>query len=82
MVVYFTNKKSGDSIPLPRAVKRTSIAFMLPSYNTGTTIRCNYSINVLMAGENSSLLTAFDLSTNEVSQYNTLSGACLVVPVS
>lgn len=78
----FGNASYGDSIDLPRAVTRNSVVFVFPSYNTSTTIRCNFAVVLLSAGAVSFTLYAFDTQTNDASVSNSLAGSYVVFPRS
>ena len=77
----FREKKHGDYIEIGHAVSTNSIVFVFPSYNTSSTIRCNFSIVQISAGRNTFQLSAWDTHTNDNSASTTLAGCYIILPV-
>lgn len=79
---YGSGFKNGDTIKIYRAVTERSIVILNPSYNTGTTIRCNFASDILEIGEDSFKISAYDIETGGPSTSTTLNAFWIVVPLN
>ncbi len=76
----FENKKHGDIIKISRPVTTASAAFLIPRYNAGLSMRCNFSGYVLYNGDDSFPVNAYDIGTETTSTSTTLSGYYVIIP--
>ena len=77
----FRDKKHGDIIKIGSVVNSRSVVYVIPTYNTLTTIRCIYSAVELSAGEDQFKLSAWDTATQDNSTSTNLSGFYVVMPM-
>lgn len=80
IIGYFSNKKNGDYVLLGKTLKVPSFVYILPSYNTYTTMRCIFATISLDAGANSFRVQAWDTATQNESVSETLSGRYIIIP--
>ena len=78
----FVNAKNGDIIQIVGGpVTVISVLFVMPRYNTGTTIRCNFSTATIYAGESTFKINAYDTETGTAPESTTLAGSYIIVPL-
>lgn len=73
----FSSVKYGDSIPLPITFN-DGIGILIPNYNTGTTMNCNFSTDFIR-NRSHILVVAYDVTKQAASTSTTLSGAYFVI---
>lgn len=78
----FTDAKNNDAIKISGGpVTVRSAVFAAPRYNTSTTIRCNFSADIVYAGQDTFTLRAYDIESRTASASTTLAGNYLIIPM-
>lgn len=78
----FTDAKNNDVIKISGGpVKVRSAVFVSPRYNTSTTIRCNFSAEIVYTGQDTFTLRAYDIESRTASESTTLAGNYLIIPM-
>ena len=70
-----------DTITIDRPVQTNSIVFVMPRYNTGSTMACSFSQVELQSGQDSFTLSGYDISTGKAPTSTNLSITYFVLPV-
>ena len=73
--------KNGDTVKISQPVQTNSIVFVMPRYNTGTTMACSFSQVELFPGQDNFALQGYDISTGQAPVSTNLSIAYFVLPV-